>query len=97
MLALAAGRGGKAFAVASSDNTISVLDAATLEPVGAPNAVGTTMRALAFSADGTALVAGGSDGVARLWDVATRRDPVTLKGHRGAVSSWPFTPRADPS
>jgi WD40 repeat protein len=38
---------------------------------------------VAFSPDGQLLASGGTDGAVRLWDVAARKQLVTLPGHRG--------------
>jgi len=47
---------------------------------------------VAFSPDGTRLATGSSEGVVRLWNVATRQELIGLKGHIDAVSSVVFTP-----
>jgi WD40 repeat protein len=48
--------------------------------------------AVAFSADGAALAAGCSDGVIRLWDIATGELRQTFSGHVGAVDRVAFAP-----
>jgi WD40 repeat protein len=48
--------------------------------------------AVAFSADGGTLAAGFSDGVIRLWDIASGELRVTFSGHVGAVRRLAFTP-----
>ncbi len=45
----------------------------------------TRVNAVAFSPDGRSFVAGGHDGVVRVWDDATRRVVRTLEGHEGIV------------
>jgi WD40 repeat protein/tRNA A-37 threonylcarbamoyl transferase component Bud32 len=48
--------------------------------------------AAAFSSDGTSLAAGCSDGVIRLWDVASGDLRFTFSGHRGTVRHVVFAP-----
>jgi WD40 repeat protein len=45
---------------------------------------------VAFSPDGRQLATGGDDGVTRLWQVATSRERVALRGHQGAVAAVAF-------
>lgn len=47
---------------------------------------------LAYSPDGTRLVAGSWDGLVRLWDVETRLDLATLAGHGSSVTGIAFSP-----
>jgi ABC-type transport system involved in cytochrome bd biosynthesis fused ATPase/permease subunit len=44
-----------------------------------------------FSPNGKRIVSGGSKTV-RVWDAATGKESLTLKGHRGAVMSVAFSP-----
>ena len=50
------------------------------------------VRSVSFSPDGALLASGASDSTVKLWDVATRRQIATLKGHRSQVSSVSFSP-----
>jgi WD40 repeat protein len=52
-----------------------------------------TIRAIAFSADGGLIATAGQDGTARVWDTATGRPLANLEGHAGGVTRVAF--RAD--
>ncbi len=51
-----------------------------------------TVRAVAFSPDGTILATGGYDNIPRLWDVATGGKRSELLGHTGRIESLAFSP-----
>jgi WD40 repeat protein len=57
-----------------------------------PGERGVSIGAVAFSADGATLAAACSDGVIRLWDVASAALRLTLSGHTDAVLRLAFTP-----
>jgi WD40 repeat protein/tRNA A-37 threonylcarbamoyl transferase component Bud32 len=76
---------GKYLATAGHDHKVAVWDAATLEPAPDPDSgaqktfKGQTewtfpWESVSFSADGARVAAGGSTGVVRVWDPATRRE-----------------------
>jgi len=46
---------------------------------------------VAFSNNGKTLVSGSADRTVKLWDVATRRELATLKGHGDIVFSVAFS------
>ncbi len=50
------------------------------------------VRSVAFSPDGKLLAAGNRYGTVRVWDVATRKETITLKGFMGDVWSVAFSP-----
>jgi WD40 repeat protein/tRNA A-37 threonylcarbamoyl transferase component Bud32 len=51
-----------------------------------------TLYALAFSPDGTRLATGGADQVIRLWDAASGKALLTLRGHAAAIQHLAFGP-----
>jgi WD40 repeat protein len=50
------------------------------------------MWSVAFSRDGHTLAAGTLNGEIKFWNVATRREMMTLKGHTTAVGAVEFSP-----
>jgi WD40 repeat protein/DNA-binding SARP family transcriptional activator/tRNA A-37 threonylcarbamoyl transferase component Bud32 len=59
-----------------------------LDRLGGTGSVG----AVAFSPDGSRIATGGDDGAARIWDVATGLQTLTLVGHTGALTGVAFSP-----
>jgi WD40 repeat protein len=47
---------------------------------------------MGFSPDGKTLATGGHDHVVKLWNVSTRQEVATLRGHEGNVHSLAFSP-----
>ncbi|WP_214642400.1 WD40 repeat domain-containing protein [Nonomuraea sp. NEAU-A123] len=52
----------------------------------------TNVRGVAYSPDGTRLATTGSDGVVRVWDTRTMRDPLVLAASSGDAQSPVFSP-----
>jgi WD40 repeat protein len=50
------------------------------------------MASVAFSPDGRTLAAGTLNGEIKLWNLATRREMVTFKGHTTIVGVVAFSP-----
>ncbi len=50
------------------------------------------MCSVAFSPDGKRLVSGSGDKTIKLWDTATGKELLTLKGHSSTVFSVAFSP-----
>jgi WD40 repeat protein len=81
--AIALAAGGRV-AVAGNDGPVTVAGGA----IGADH-----VDALAFSADGSRLATGGSDGSIGIWDARSRkRERAPLRGHDGAVDSLAVAP-----
>ena len=47
---------------------------------------------MAFSPDGQRIVTGSSDTTAKVWEAASGKELLTLKGHSGAIHSVAFSP-----
>jgi hypothetical protein len=81
---------GKSIAIARGKNNVLRLDAATGKPLGELGPHPKEGRAVAFSLDG--LLATGSDGTIRLWDVAAGTVKKELTGHPAEVRSLVASP-----
>jgi WD40 repeat protein len=88
-------RDGSGFVSASSDGLVHL----SLQVKGADLLQGDAMeggagevRCVAFSPDGKLLAAGNRYGTVRVWDVATKKEKVTLTGHAGDVWAIAFSP-----
>ena len=51
--------------------------------------------AAAFSPDGKCVATAGKDGVIRVWDAATGKERLTLRGHTKLVRTVAFSPAGD--
>jgi WD40 repeat protein len=92
---------GQRVATAGVDGTARVWDAVSGQLqqtlIVAPESVALLGRiapvtAVAFSPDGARLATAGSDGVARVWEIASGRQVLTLRGHTAAVQHVAFHP-----
>ena len=76
----------------AESSMISALQDARAGSAWALIRIGAPVTAIAFSPSGDTLAVGGSDGVARLWDLRTHREFVPpLRGHEGTVFSLAFS------
>lgn len=83
---------GKTVAVGVGDTLIQLWDVTKGKELGQLDLRQGTNRCLAFSADGKILATAGSeDGTIRLWEVATRKEIRSLKGHHKEVCSLAFS------
>jgi WD40 repeat protein len=85
---------------ASSAGRVLLLDAVRGQPFyGFDRQLGDgDVQALAFSPDGRLIAAahGGPEGVVRVWELATRKEVVTFRGHLGGINAIAFDPRGTP-
>ena len=51
-----------------------------------------SVQSLVFSPDGKRILSSGEDGTARLWDTASGRELLVLKGHNGKIFRAVFSP-----
>ncbi|XVQ11060.1 WD40 repeat domain-containing serine/threonine protein kinase [Spirillospora sp. CA-255316] len=83
---------GRTLAAAGGD-TARLWDVTTRSPAGAPIDCRSTCRTVTFSPDGRTLATAGGDTIARLWNLADRRQlGPDLKGHTGVIFSVRFSP-----
>ena len=54
------------------------------------------MKSAAYSPDGARIVTASGDRTARVWDAATAREIIALRGHEEAVNSAVFSARRRP-
>ncbi len=84
---------GRLLAVGGKESGVRLGEARDGQPLALLEGYHDTVQALAFSPDGRSLVAGsGTDGVARVWDVASRRYLGRFTGHDRRVWAVAFAP-----
>ncbi|MEM7539448.1 MAG: hypothetical protein AAF639_45245 [Chloroflexota bacterium] len=76
----------------STDTTVRLWNAETLEHIGILYGHTGTVWSVAFNRDGTKIVSGGEDNAVHLWDAKTREHLKELVGHTEAVRSVAFSP-----
>src|SRR5260221_481880 len=81
----------KWLATASMDETVRLWDVASGRSHELHGDSG-WMSSVAFSPDGRTLAAGTLNGEIKLWNVDTRREMVTLRGHTTMVGAVGFSP-----
>jgi WD40 repeat protein len=91
--AVAFSQDGKQLASASNDGTVLLWKAHAGTPPALLHRQGTPLSAVAYSADGTRVAAGGGDKVIWLLDPVRRREVIRLQGHTGRIKSLSFGAR----
>jgi len=75
------------------DKTVKVLDVTKGNEVATLTGHASLVCSVAFSPDGRLIAAGGSDPNIKMWEWATGRDPMTLRGHdEGIIGCVAFSP-----
>ena len=93
---------GRFLASSSNDKTVQIWEVATRRRVAVLGQATAEVNALALFANGTRLVAGGTDGVLRLYDITDRARPVFIaqappvRRNQGPLSSQILTLAASP-
>ena len=96
--ALAFSPDGRYLATAGDDYKVKIFAMASGEDAAAPPALLSSFElpagvlSIAFSADGAWLAAGVQNGTAKIWDLASHSELITLSGHSDSVVSVAFSP-----
>jgi WD40 repeat protein/serine/threonine protein kinase len=83
---------GSRLALATTDGTVLIWDAATGAELLRRDLHRQTVWALAFSPDGTSVASTGSDGTVKIWDSTTGKLHQDIRAHAGEVQSVAFHP-----
>jgi WD40 repeat protein len=62
---------------------------------GKVNALGSGVKAVAFSQDGKWLASAAGDNTVKVWEAATGKEQLTFRGHRGRATYVAFTPNGE--
>jgi WD40 repeat protein len=93
---IAFNREGRVWAEGCSDGTVLVLDLSLLDTpmsaVGILEGGAGEIRSVTLTPDRKLLAAGNRFGTVRVWELATRKEAITLKGFMGEVWSVAFSP-----
>jgi WD40 repeat protein len=83
---------GSRIVTACDDNTASLWNARTYEPIGKPLEHEGHVGSVSFSPDGTMVLTGSADTTARLWDVATSKPIGVPLRHESPVNAAAYCP-----
>ena len=83
---------GETVAVAGDTQTVTLVDAKTLQRIRRYVAHQGAVFGVAFHPSGERLASAGTDGSIRIWDVSTATELISLRGHRRRIQHVAFSP-----